>query len=70
MKKSGKTKRVEPTDTSQENNFPECVAFFQRAGWFNYFERINSFNPEASYRFVQGFDKDTVLFDTLKFELT
>ena len=42
---------------------------FQRDGWFNYFERINSFNPEASYRFVQGFDKDTISFNTLKFEL-
>ena len=43
---------------------------FQRAGWFNYFERIYGFNPEVSYRFTQGFDKDMVSFDTLKFELT
>ena len=43
---------------------------FQRAGWFDFFERIKGFNPEVSYHFAQGFDKDTVTFDTLKFELT
>ena len=37
---------------------------------FDFFERIKGFNPEVSYRFAQGFDKDTVTFDTLKFELT
>ena len=43
---------------------------FQRAGWFDFFQRINGFNLEVSYQFAQGFDKDTVLFDTVKFELT
>ena len=43
---------------------------FQRAGWFDFFQRINGFNPEVSYWFAQGFDKNTVSFDTLKFELT
>ena len=43
---------------------------FQRAGWFYFFQRINGFNLELSYRFAQGFDKNTVSFDTLKFELT
>ena len=70
MGKGGKTNRVEPTDTSWENSFHECAILFQRAGWLNYFERINGFNPEVSYHFAQGFDKDTVSFDTLKFELT
>ena len=70
MKKSGKTNRVEPTDTSWEESFPDCVAMFQRDGWFDFFQRINVFNLEVSYRFAQGFDKDTVLFYTLKFELT
>ena len=70
MKKSGNTNRFEPTDTSWEKDFPECAALFKRARWFNFFERITSFNPEVSYRFAQGFIKDTVTFDTLKFELT
>ena len=70
MKKSINNNRVEPTDTSWVNSFPECVALFQRDRWFNYFERINGFNPEVSYHFAQGFEKDTVSFDTLKFELT
>ena len=70
MKKRKKTNRVEPTDTSWENSFPNYATLFQRAGWFNYFDRINGFNPEVSYCFAQSFDRDTVLFDTLKFELT
>ena len=70
MKKSGKTNIFEPIDTSWENDFPECVALFKRAGWFSFFERIIGFNPKVSYRFAQGFIKDTVTFDTLKFELT
>ena len=70
MKKSGKTNRFEPTDTSWENEFPDCVALFKREGWLNFFERITGFNPEASYSFAQGFNNDTVTIDTLKFELT
>ena len=70
MKKSGKTNRVEPMDTSWEENFLDCAMIFQRAGWFDLFQRINGFNLELSYRFAQGFDKNTVSFDTLKFELT
>ena len=34
MGKGGKTNRVEPIDTSWENNFPECATLFQRVGWF------------------------------------
>ena len=70
MKKSGKTNRFEPTDTSWENEFPDCATLFKRVGWFTFFERITGFNPEPSYRFAQGFNNDTVTFDTLKFELT
>ena len=43
---------------------------FQRAGWFDFFQRIDVFNPEVSYGFAQGFDKNIVSFDSLKFELT
>ena len=70
MKKSGKTNRVEPMDTSWEENFPNYVAIFQRAGWFDFFQRINGFNLELSYICAQGFVKNIVSFDTLKFELT
>ena len=57
-------------DTNWAEEFPECATIFQRAGWFDFFQRINGFNLELSYRFAQGFDKNTVSFDTLKFELT
>ena len=70
MKKSGKTNRFEPTDTSWENDFPECAALFKKEGWFSFFERITGFNLQVSYCFAKGFIKDTVTFDTLKFELT
>ena len=43
---------------------------FERDGWFDFIQRIDGFNPEVSYRFSKGFDKNTVSFDTLKFELT
>ena len=69
MKKSGKTNRYEPTDTSCTNDFLECVALFKRECWFNFFEKITGFNLEVSYHFTQNFIKDTVTFDTLKFEL-
>ena len=69
MKKGGKTNRFEPTDTILENEFPDCETLFQRDGWFNFFERITGFNPKVSYHFAQGLVKDTVTFDTLKFEL-
>ena len=70
MKKSGKTNRYEPTDMSWENDFPECATLFKREGWFNFFEKITSFYLQVSYRFAQNFIKDTITFDTLKFELT
>ena len=70
MRKGGKTNRVEPTDTSWMSSYPDCAAMFQRDGWFDFFERIKGFNPEVSYCFAHGFDKDTFTFDTLKFGLT
>ena len=70
MKKSGKTNIFEPTDMSWANDFLECAALFKRVGWFSFFERITGFNLEVSYCFAQGFIKDIVTFDTLKFELT
>ena len=69
MKKSGKTNRVEPMDTSWEEEFLECATIFQRAGWFDFFYIINGFNLELSYRFAWGFDKNNVSFEILKFEL-
>ena len=70
MKKSGKTNMYEPTDTSWENDFPECATLFKSVGWFNFFEKITGFNLEVSYHFSHNFIKDTVTFDTFKFELT
>ena len=70
MGKGGKTNRVEPTDISWTSSFPDCATMFQRAGWFDFFERIKGFDSEVSYRVAQGLEKDTVTFDTLKFELT
>ena len=57
-------------DTSWAERFPDCAVISQRAGWFDFFQRINGFKLELSYRFSQAFDKNTVSFDTLKFELT
>ena len=48
MKKSWKTNRFEPTDTSWANDFPECVALFKRVGWFSFFENIIGFNLEET----------------------
>ena len=70
MKKSGKMNRVEPMDTSQAKEFPECATIFQRAGWFVFCQRINNFSLELSYRFAQGVDKNIVTLETPKFELT
>ena len=70
MKKSGKKNRGEPKDTSGAEEFPKCVAIFEGAGWFEFFQKIDGFNLELSYRFSQGLDKNTVAIETLKFELT
>ena len=48
MKKSGKTNRFEPTNTSWANDFLECVALFKRESWFIFFEKITGFNLEEA----------------------
>ena len=70
MKRSGKTNRVEPFDIAWAKRFPGCAKLFQKVGWYNYFERIDGYHYEVSYKFSQGLQKDTVLFNTLKIELT
>ena len=70
MKKSGKTNRAEPSDLSWVKNFPDCAQLFAEAGWLVFFENIEGYHSEVSYKFAQCLDKDVVSFDTLKFKLT
>ena len=37
---------------------------------FKYFEKNDGYHCEVSYGFSKGLEKDTVLFNTLKIELT
>ena len=39
MKKSGKTNRVEPTDLSWIDKFPECAELFANVGWLTFFQK-------------------------------
>ena len=43
---------------------------FAEAGWLVFFENIEGYHSEVSYKFSQCLDKDVVSFDTLKFKLT
>ena len=43
---------------------------FVEAGWLVFFEKIEGYHSEVSYKFPQCMDKDIVSFDTLKFKLT
>ena len=70
MKRSGKTNRVEPSDMSWVQAFPDCARLFSKVGWLNYFENIDGHHTEVSYKFAQGLDNDIVTFDTLKIDLT
>ena len=70
MKKSGKTNREEPSDLSWMKNFPDCAQLFSDAGWLMFFEKIEGYHAEVSYKFAQFLDKDIVSFDTLNFKLT
>ena len=70
MKRSGKTNRAEPSDMTWAKTFPECAKLFQEARWFQYFEKIDGYHSDVSYEFTQGLERDTVLFNTLKIELT
>ena len=70
MKKSGKTNRAEPSDLSWVKNFPYCAQLFVEARQLVFFENIEGYNSEVSYKFSQCLDKDVVSIDTLKFKLT
>ena len=70
MKRSGKTNRVEPSNMSRVQTFPDCAKLFSEAGCLVSFERIEGYHSEDSYKFAQCLDKDMVTFDTLKFKLT
>ena len=70
MKKSGKTNRAEPSDMIWVQKFPYCAKLFAEAGWLVFFERIEGYHSEFSYKFTQCLDKDVVSFDTLKFKMT
>ena len=68
--KSGKVNRAEPTDIGWIEKLPGCVEIFQQAGWLDFFNKIDGYNPKFSCRFAQGYKDDLVVFDTLKFRLT
>ena len=70
MKRSGKTNRTEASDMIWVQTFPDCAKLFLEARWLSFFERIEGYHSEVSYKFAQCLDKDMVTFDTLKFKLT
>ena len=70
MKKSGKTNRAEPSNLSWAQTFLDCAKLFAEAGWLVFFENIEGYHSEVSYKFTQFLDKDVMSFDTLKFKLT
>ena len=70
MKRSGKTNRVEPLDMSWVQTFPDYARLFAEVGWLVFFENIEGYHSEVSYKLAQCLDKDIVSFDTLKFKLT
>ena len=51
-------------------SFHECAKLFHKASWFKYFEKIHGYHSEVSYGFSQGLEKDTVMFNTLKIEVS
>ena len=55
MKRSGKTNRAEPSDMSWVQTFPDCAKLFSEAGWLVFFERIEGYHLEVSYKFAQCF---------------
>ena len=70
MRRSGKTNRAEPSGMSWVQTFPDCAKLFAEAKWLVFFERIEGYHSEVSYKFAQCLDKDIVSFDTFKFKLT
>ena len=51
MKRSGKTNRAEPSDMSWVQTFPDCARLFLEAGWLSFFEKIDGYHTEVSYKF-------------------
>ena len=70
MKRRGKTNRAEPSDMSWVHTFLDFAKLILEARWLVFFERIEGYHSEVSYKFARCLDKDMVTFDTLKFKLT
>ena len=70
MKRSGKTNRAKPSNMPWVQAFPDCARLFLEVRWLRFFERIDGYHTEVSYKFAQCLDKDIVTFDTLNIELT
>ena len=70
MKRSGKTNRAEPSNMSWVQTFPDYASLFLEVGWLSFFEKIDGYHTEVSYKFAQCLDTYIITFDTLKFELT
>ena len=70
MKRSGKTNRAKPSDMTWAKTFPDYAKLFQEASWFQYFGKNDGYHSKVSYGFAQGLEKDIVMFNTLKIELT
>ena len=43
---------------------------FLEVGWLSFFEKIDGYHTEVSYKFAKCLDKDILTFDILKIELT
>ena len=62
MKRSGKTNRAEPSDMTCVQIFPNYARLSVEAGWLSFFERIEGYHTEVSYKFPQCLDNDIVTF--------
>ena len=52
MKRSDKTHRAEPEDMSWVQTFPNCARLFLEAGWLSFFDKIDGYHIEVSYKFA------------------
>ena len=52
MKRSGKTNRAKPSDMCWVQTFPDYARLFLEAGWLIFFDRIDGFHTEVSYKFA------------------
>ena len=68
MKRSGKTDRAEPSDMSWVQSFLDYARLFLEARWLSFYEKIDGYHIEVSYKFAHELDKDIVTFDTLQKE--